>query len=157
MNIDAATGWLGEYEIHIIGPNGTEVHKIKNLITDGALNLIRDALDGTVTDLTLKYLALGTDDGTTLPLANTNTKLGAEAFRKAFTKQAVQGTGVLESTVYIAPTEANVNIREIGIFAGANATTTADSGILVSRVFWTKDKTNLESINIVRTDTIGRV
>ena len=157
MNIDAAIGWLGEYEIHVSSPDGTEVHKIKNLITDAALNLIRDALDCTVTDLALKYLALGTDAGTLLPLSNTNTKLGAEAFRKAFTKQAVQGTGVLESTVYIAPTEANVNIREIGIFAGANATTTADSGVLVSRVLWTKDKTNLESINIVRTDTIGRV
>ncbi len=155
--VDNIFGWLGEYEIHVFGPNGTEVHKIKNLITDGALNLIRDALDGTVTDLTLKYLALGTDNGTILPLVNTNTQLGAEAFRKAFTKQAVQGTGVLESTCYIAPTEANISIREIGIFAGAGATGSPNTGILISRVLWTKDKTNLESINIVRTDTIGRV
>lgn len=157
MNIDAALGWLGEYEIHVIGPSGTEVHKVKNLITDGALNLIRDALDGTVTDLALKYLALGTDDGTLLPLANTNTQLGAEAFRKAFTKQTLPGVGKIESTAYIGPDEANVNIREIGIFAGAGATATANSGILVSRVFWTRNKTNLESFNIVRTDTIGRV
>ncbi len=129
-----------------------EVDEFPNLITNAGKNLLRDVLDGTVTDGAIKYLAIGTSS--TAPAA-TDTKLGAEVFRKQITKQEVGAAGVLTTTTYVAPYEANVSIQELGWFAGASATSAKDSGILVARVLYARAKTELESLEIVRTDTIG--
>jgi hypothetical protein len=151
-------GWLGKFDIEIVNEKGEVIRRdsFKNLITNGALNTLRDVLEGSATDIEIKYFALGTDDGTTLPLDANNTSLGSEQFRKLVTKQTKPSTGVLESTVNINATEAVFNIREIGVFGGSSATSTLNSGTMIARVFYTLDKTNLESVNIVRTDTIGR-
>lgn len=148
--------WLGEFQIAILSPNERKVVRIKNLITDAGLNYFIDLLRGAIgPPIGIRYVALGTSN--TQP-STTDVKLGNEFFRKAITKQETIGTGQLQSTWYIAPFEANdVQIEEIGIFAGPDATSTKDSGILVARVLWQHTKNQLESLQIVRTDTIGRV
>src|SRR5690625_3182086 len=147
-------GWLGEYDIIITHKNGTtERQHIRNRLTNAGLNMMRDALNGEVSDLELKYLALG-DSGT--PIDNDDTTLGNERFRTGWISQVKPGTGQLQSTAMVLDNEAVFHIQEIGIFAGSDATETADSGILVSRILWERDKTELESIQFVRTDTIQR-
>jgi len=145
--------WRGKIRVISIFRDGTkQVDELENLITDAGKNLLRDVLDGTVTDGEIKYVALG--DNNTVP-ASSDTKLGNEFFRKQVTKQETGATGELTTTVYIAPYEANQQIEEIGWFAGAEATSTKDSGVLIARVLYSKNKTELESLQIERTDTIG--
>ena len=152
--IEEISGWLGEYDILIKCKDGTiERQHIKNRITNAGLNMIRDGLKGDIYDIELKYLALGTSD---IAIDDTQTQLGTEGFRTAFVSQTTPQMGQLQSTALVLDTEAVINIREIGIFAGSGATGTANSGIMVSRILWSRDKTNLESIQFVRTDTIGR-
>ena len=147
-------GWLGEFEIVIKHRDGTiERQQLRNRLTDAALDMLRDALAGDLSDAQIKYLALG-DDGTALD--DTDTTLGNENFRVAFQSPVIGTTGKVEHITIVLDTEAVFHIREIGVFAGAAATSAPDSGILVSRVLWDRDKTNLESIQFVRTDTIGR-
>lgn len=150
-------GWLGKFEIQIMRGDQLEIVKFPNLITDAWLNAVRDATLGEVTDLEIKYIALGKDDGTILPLAPSNTQLGNEVERKVFTKIEKDGTGRVKRTVNINSAEGNFHIKEIGIYAGVTATATLNSGILVARVFYDRDKDELESINIVRTDIVGRL
>lgn len=157
MKSQGLAGWLGEFEVQIMRGGQLEVVKFPNLITDAWLNAVRDATLGEVTDLEIKYIGLGKDDGTILPLAPSNTLLGNEVERKPFTKIEKIGTGQIKRTVNINSAEGNFHIKEIGIFAGSTATATINSGILVARVFYDRDKDELESINIVRTDTVGRL
>jgi hypothetical protein len=142
-------GWLGHYEVVA----GDERFIIKNLITDAGLNMIRNALNGELVSTEIRYLAVGTS--ATTP-STTQTQLGAEIFRTPFISSTKPATGQLEKTAIILEAEAVANIREIGIFAGSTATATANSGIMVSRVLYSRNKTNLESIQIVRRDTIQR-
>lgn len=142
-------GWLGQYEIFV----GDERFLINNLITDAGLNMVRNALNGELTSTEIRYLAVGTSATT---VSTTQTQLGAEIFRTLFISSSKPATGQLEKTAVILETEAVANIREIGIFAGSTATATANSGIMVSRVLYSRNKTNLESIQIVRRDTIQR-
>lgn len=142
-------GWIGQYEILA----GDEKFLINNLITDAGLNMIRDAFNGELASTEIRYLAVGTSATT---VSTAQTQLGAEIFRTPFISSSKPATGQLEKTAVILETEAVANIREIGIFAGSTATTTANSGIMVSRVLYSRNKTNLESIQIVRRDTIQR-
>lgn len=146
-------GWLGEYEIMTTYKDGTRSREqLKNRITDAGLNMIRDAFLGERNDLQLKYFALGDSD---LPLEDNQTQLGNERFRTVFVDQKPTGIGKTQSTAIVLDNEAVFSIREIGIFAGP-ATDEADSGIMISRILWNRDKTNLESIQFVRTDTLSR-
>ena len=127
--------------------------RFKNLITTVGLNLIRNALAGTlatITDAEVRYIAVGDDN--TAP-ALTDTVLGNEVFRKARTSYTV-GAGLLTTIWYIAPAEAVGAIEEMGWFCGPTATAAADSGSMLSRVLYSRVKTNLESIKVTRTDTI---
>lgn len=142
-------GWLGQYEISV----GDERFIINNLITDAGLDMVRNAFNGELTSTEIRYLAVGTS--ATTP-STTQTQLVAEIFRTPFIASTKPATGQLEKTAVILETEAVANIREIGIFAGSTATTTSNSGIMVSRVLYSRNKTNLESIQIVRRDTIQR-
>ena len=152
------TGWKGMFQLEVKRRDGTiETVEFPNLITDAWLNVVRDATMGEVTDLQIKYIALGKDDGTILPLSPSNTRLGNEVFRKPFAKVEKDGTGRVKRTAIITSSEGNFHIKEIGIFAGSSATSALNSGILVARVFYDRDKDELESINIVRTDIIGRL
>jgi hypothetical protein len=147
--VEDKRGWLGQYEIIA----DDERFVIDNLITDAGLDMVRNALNGELASTEIRYLAVGTS--ATTP-STTQTQLGAEIFRTSFITSTKPATGQLEKTAVILETEAVANIREIGIFAGSTATTTANSGIMISRVLYSRNKTNLESIQIVRRDTIQR-
>ena len=132
--------------------NVLDIREMKNLITNVGLNMMRDGLygPGGAQDLEIKYLAIGSDN--TSPVV-TDTTLGTETFRKARTSQSKPGTGQQTYVQYIDPTEAIGVIEEFGWFAGAAAGAVADSGIMVSRVLYSRVKTALESLQIERTDT----
>lgn len=123
------------------------------MLTDAGLNLLAQALrDGS--DIEIKYIALGA--GSTEPAAG-DTKLEDERFRKAVTKQEAGGTGESKTITYIAPFEANdFEIQEIGAFAGVGATSTPGSGVLIARALYNRQKTELESLQITRSDLFGR-
>lgn len=154
MHTSEHVGWSGLITVTVVHSDGRRtVETFPNLITDAGLDLLRDILDGTVAAGEITWVAFGT--GTTTPAAG-DTQLGAEQFRKAVTKQQPAGVGKLDTSLYLAPGDANsFEIREIGWFAGA-ATAAAGSGVLVARVLWQHQKTNLESVQIDRRDTIGR-
>lgn len=146
--------WDGTFQIIITTPTRRKTIQLKNMITDAGLNYIRDLLDGSINPPTqIQYIALGSSN--VAPTAG-DTKLGNEVFRKQVTKQELPATGQVSSTVYIAPYEANFQIEEIGVFAGPTATSQKDTGVLIARVLWSHLKTELESLQIVRTDTISR-
>ena len=84
----------------------------------------------------------------------TDTTLQTYVFRKVMTSRSKPADTQTKCTVYIAPTEAVGWIREIGWWAGAACTGAEATGIMVSRVLYSRNKTNLESIQIERTDTI---
>jgi hypothetical protein len=148
------TGWAGSFDIFITGKDGTTEHEhIDNTITTAGLNLLRNAIKGDVTDCQLKYLAVGTSSTS---VAITDTQLGAEIFRTPFLTYNTGGEGILQSTALLLDNEAVANIREVGIFAGSTASSTTNSGIMISRILYSRNKTNLESIQFNRTDTIGR-
>lgn len=158
IDIKEISGWLGRYEIIIRDLDGNIIERTglrQNLITDAGLNMFRDLLSGAITDGEIKYVGLGS--GATAP-ASGQTRLTTEQFRKLVTSQT-NGTaaGELETLVYIADTEANsFRCEEIGWFAGATAGAGANTGIMVARVLYSRQKTNLESWTIRRVDTIGR-
>lgn len=152
------SNWLGQWEIEIReNEQVKEIVPLKNnLITDAGLNLIRDALKGDATDLQIKYVALGND--ATAP-ANAQTQLVAEQFRKVVTSRNVDPVtpGKLYTELYIADTEANsFKTEEIGWFAGAAAGATANSGVMIARILYSRQKSATESWTIRRTDTISR-
>jgi hypothetical protein len=162
MNMDhqAVAKWIGQWELVI---TDTKTGKVKstevikpNLITDAGLNMMRDLLRGTITDGKIKYVALG--DGATAPAVG-QTKLVNERFRKIVTSQNPDAVtaGKLYTEVYISDVEGNgFTCEEMGWFAGAGASGSTDSGIMVARVLYSKEKSATESWTIRRTDTIAR-
>jgi len=132
--------------------NIIDFQEFRNLITNVGLNMMRDGLygPGGAQDLEIKYFALGSDN---TPPAVAQTQLVAETFRKARTSQSRVPIGSQTFVLYIDPTEAIGVIEEFGWFAGAAATAAANSGIMVSRVLYSRVKTSIESIQIERTDT----
>lgn len=149
--ISDALKWSGHIRVTVRYADGTEeVEEFENLITDAGLDLLASALGGV--DSEIKYVAWGTSN--TAP-ASGDTTLVAESGRKVVTSQAAGSTGAYVTTVYLAPNEANVAIEELGWFAGASASATADSGVLVARTLYSHTKTSLESITIERTDTLS--
>lgn len=135
---------------------------LRNIITNLLFNLYRDALAGTLAhkdDFKIMRLAIGNDNGTILPLAITNTKLGNEIFRINLTDSDAAVTGTYWTMFYLAPSEAVGWIREIGWFGGTAAAVWGggagkDTGTLIARIFWARNKTALESVQFERTDTI---
>ena len=118
--------------------------------------MFRDALKGDVTDCEIKYVALGSD--TTAP-ANAQTALVAEEFRKVVTSQNVDPitAGKLYTELYVADTEGNsFKTEEIGWFAGVGATATVNTGIMIARILYSRQKSAVESWTIRRTDQISR-
>lgn len=152
-------GWFGRWEIQIFDWSGNLVERTglrPNLITDAGLNMFRDLLSGAITDGEIKYVALG--NSATAP-ANGQTQLVAEQYRKQVTSSQTNGgtAGVLTTTVYVPPDEANSFLcQEIGWFAGAAASAGVNTGTMIARVLYSRQKTALESWTIRRVDSIGR-
>lgn len=127
--------------------------RFKNLITNAGKNLIRDTLGGFVSDTKIRYLGVGTSN---TAVAATDTQLGAENMRKAATAyDNTVGTGAHKTTTYLAPGEANISIQELGWFATASATASANSGVMIAHVLYNHTKTSGESISVQRTDTFS--
>jgi len=104
------------------------------LITDEGLTIAAKSIN-------ITYIALG--DGTTAPSAS-DTTLVSEKFRKAVTQHIDNGTGDEQTICYIAPYEANdFEIQEVGAFTG-DATDAVNSGTLVARWLYQRQKTDLE-------------
>ena len=148
-------GWAGFVGVSVYR-DGQLVDRteMRNLITDTGLNLLRDALHGDVDDAQIKYVAWG--DSATGPAAS-DSALGNEEGRRQITRRSIfGGTGVLQTTAIISSIEGNDQIEELGFFAGTAATAVAGSGVLVARVLYSHLKTDLESIQVDRTDTLAR-
>jgi len=144
--------WTSNVVITVRDLKGRVLERVErtNLIVNVGLNMVRDALDTAAFDAEIKRVALGTSN--TAP-AMTDTQLGAEIFRKVVTSTSTPAVGQLQTVWYIAPAEAVAAIEEIGWFAGVAAGAAANSGILVARVLYPRNKTALESIQIERTDS----
>ena len=158
MNIKDSTGWLGQWELVVADTHGNILERtglVPNLLMDVGLNMIRDALNGTVTDLEIKFVALGSSN--TAP-ANGQTQLAAEQFRKPVTAQNVlAGVGALETLLYIPEFEANdFMTQEIGWFSGTNASSTTNTGLMIARVLYSRQKNSGEQWTLRRVDTIRR-
>lgn len=149
------TGWVGMFYIEvrnvITGETTEEI--IHNKITDEALNEMADLLLGFSQGLEIKYLAVGTDGS---DISNP-TQLGTEVFRTPPTAGPTRTlVGQIETEFQLLDSEANVSIRELGIFVGTTASATTNSGLLLSRILYTKDKNPNEEIVIKRIDIIKR-
>lgn len=105
---------------------------------------------GTLDALEIKYFAFGTGSSA---VSAGDTALDAEVFRKQITQISNPNPGIVQTVVSLGSQECNYNIREIGVFAGPNATTAKDSGTLLSRVLVNIDKNTNIVLNVVRTDT----
>jgi len=147
-------GWLGEFKIKIKHPDGTiEEDYVKNRITNTALQAIINILDNIDPNLDIKYLAVGTD-GTAIN--DNDTQLGTEIFRTQFQSSDNSATGQFTTTFAILDSEAVATWAEIGIFCGSSATSSADTGVMLSRILYSRVKTALEEIEFSRIDTIIR-
>ena len=159
MNEKALIGWFGQWELVRIDKAGNVIETTglrPNLLTDAGLNMIRDMLSGTISDAEIKYVALGSDS--TAPV-NGQTQLVAEEFRKIVTSQTDDPVtaGILYTELFASDTEANsFKTEEIGWFAGVDASATEDTGIMVARVLYSRQKNDEESWLIRRTDTMAR-
>ncbi len=157
IKIKSRIAWKTNIRVIAVNLQGEviDVREYHNLLMSVGKNMFRDSLKGTVTDLQIKRLGIG---GNATAPAVGQTTLVSEFFRKAITAQDEGATGVLVTTTYIAPYEANTpKIEELAWFAGALATATPNSGIMLSRVLYSRQKTELESLQIERTDTITEV
>lgn len=154
-----STEWNGKWELIVSDLQGNIIERTglkPNLIMDVGLDMLRDFINGTVTDGEIKYIALGSS--TTIPATN-QSKLVAEQFRKAITSQTpLAGVGVLETLGYLSEAEGNsFKTEEIGWFAGVNASVTVDTGIMVARILYSRQKTALEVWSIIRVDAFNRI
>lgn len=160
MDFYSPTIWKGQITVTPLRQNDEglwvpagEGDTFPNLVVDSGLDLIASSLEnGVNVDTQINYFALGTDNTTEAP---GDTSLGAEAFRKLVTAYTTGvTTGQIITTGYVAPSEANgFQIEEIGWFAGATATT--DSGTLMARVVYQRQKVASEALQIDRTDTFS--
>lgn len=148
--IKETIGHGGVFEI--VDRNGK--HVVHNKIMDTVLDQLSRVLQNDTPDLEIKYLAIGTGDS---PTVGNETQLGAEIFRTLYQTRTNPSTGVITHTFIVTDSEAIALWKEIGIFGGSTATITANTGTLISRVLFTKDKLAGEEVQIQRTDNVRRV
>lgn len=77
-----------------------------------------------------------------------------ELFRKAVTKTTTTDTQII-TTTYISPADANTAITHVGWIGGDSANSNAGTGVLIDKQAYAKIKTNLETIQIDKTDKKG--
>jgi len=146
--------WSGLFKIKILNKDGTvQEETIKNMIMDSVINELARTLEGESVDLEIKYLALGTDD---TAVSADQTGLGNEIFRVPRTDIDNVDTGEIETQFILRYNEANQHIKEIGIFVGTTATATPESGKMLSRILWDKNKNENMEFVFTRTDLISR-
>jgi hypothetical protein len=112
------------------------MHQRRNLIVTSGRDLVAKMLiDEEDTGLT--YHAIGTS--ATAPVI-ADTALGSEENRKAWTSKVRTGSVIVFTMFYLA-SESQYNIQEVGIFGGATASATPDSGTLFSHFLQEYDNT----------------
>ena len=124
--------------------------EIDNQLTEAYRNAVLGHLAGT-SDIALeiKYLAVGTDN---TPATAQDTALGAEIFRSVPTAKTVVGT--YTQTFWVLTTaQANDTLREIGVFIG-NASSTPNSGTLMSRIVIALEKNDTMEVTFIRKDYV---
>lgn len=133
---------------------GAKKYKDTNLIVTSGLTLIANSLAQTSpdNDPKLDFTSLGTDS----TAVNTGqTKLVAETYRRE-TASASNSGGVVYLSAYYDATETDGLFKEAGVWA--NATATADSGVLFSRVLLNSgsgiNKTTSQTLTLDYTITI---
>lgn len=142
-------------EVTDVGGLPLERFDVHNLITDLALNKFADNIRAEQTEqLDIRYVAIGDSDDP--PLA-ADTTLGNETFRKAITGGSRPSVGVAVTVCNFLTSEANIQWEEIGFYAGANCTASADTGLLVARVLFSHLKDSGESIQVSRRDSIANL
>ena len=151
---EKALEWSGTVNVNTIADAKivkTEI--LHNQITNVALNALINALDNIDPNLELKYIAIGTDDS---PLDPSDTTLGTEIFRASVDTSNNNATGEFTTTFTILDSEAVGSWREIAFFCGDSATASANTGIMLSRLLYSREKTNSEEIQFSRVDSISR-
>lgn len=140
-----------EYDEHGIIKEEIVFNRVMNDFLNEAISM----LTGTsLNDYELKYLAFGTDG--TAPTDN-DTQLGNEIYRTPVTSLLKIDVGKVESKYFLQDNQALDVIREIAFFGGSSATGAANSGKLLSRILFFRDRTvSPTNINFTRIDTIGR-
>lgn len=121
--------------------------RVKNLLTNqlfsGLLKYLNQSSDTPgVADLNVTHIAVGL--GSTTPVV-TDTALANELFRKAVTTRT-RAPRSFKALMVLAESEGNGALKEIGVFA--NATGSAGSGTLLSRVLIDKVKNTNMTLNI---------
>lgn|SRR4030042_699971 len=155
MDIKNKIKIIGKYEIFEIKNNSSKkIDEFNNIITNLLLDELIGSLMGYNPNLEIKYIGLGTDN---TAVAATDTLLGTEYCRsllidKNLTIPPTYGEIVVD--FYLTSSEGNTTIEELGIFCGNNATSTADTGILISHVLWNYTKTSAVELLIRYTATI---
>lgn len=117
------TGVRGVVEFKVFDANGNikDVRTYQNMImNDGKAQIVK--LMGGLNTTAFTYIAIGDDDGTTLPLATANTTLGNEIARKAATVSTAT-TSVQDDTLVLQTTfssadglSGSASIKESGVF-----------------------------------------
>jgi len=155
MSMISGLGWLGEFKIIVHNVETGEVTEeyVKNRITNTALDKIINILDNIDPDLDIKYLAIGTDN---TPLNDNDTQLGNEIFRTQFQNSNNDAVGQFTTEFSILDSEAVGNWQEIGIFCSDSATSSANTGVMLSRILFSRNKTSLEEVQITRIDRVVR-
>ena len=156
MQFKELYGWSGKYDIIVRDKKTGKMIRhdvIDNIITNGALNEIIKCVYDSPPDIEWEYAAIGTDNSA---VAVTQTTLGTEVFRTAFISKDYIGVGEAMGVALIFDTDYAGAIEEIGIFCGSGASAVADSGLMLSRILWSHNKTATEEIQITRIDKINR-
>lgn len=78
---------------------------------------------------------------------------GLELGRKAFTTQAGADSDEITTTVILVTTDAVGDIDELAWFGGAQASAAKGSGVEVDRQAFVTTKTDIEQVQVVKTDT----
>lgn len=127
---------------------------IRNRITDLAISKMINALDGIDPDLQIKYLAIGTSAN---PINDSDTQLGNEIFRTQFLNSDLTAFNEFTTNFSVLDYEAVATWEEIAIFCGSSATSSPNSGTMLTRILFHDEKTSLEEISIIRIDRRTRV
>jgi hypothetical protein len=138
-------GHQGFYKITKRYKDGKIEVEVKNAITSLAVNKYVKALTGVSTDLEIKYLAIGNGNKA---IDNADQLLDNEIFRTFYQFRTETANNELTVEFTITDAEAVGQWEELGIFVGSSATGTADTGLMLSRVLYSDEKTNLEEITI---------
>jgi len=121
-----------------------QVGEEHNIITDACLNRVASTFICCTLSFYfgIDWLAIG-DDNT--PVASTDTTLGNELFRTQYVSRS-NTDNVTKGDFYVTDTDFSGDIEELGIFGGLTASTTADSGGLLSHVLWDYTKSSSEEL-----------